>query len=69
MNDWTRSDTIEGNGYYWYDADNDVSVFEDTSEGTSQFYAWRGQFDSHDTAQQTTVYPTFDEAVAALGGD
>jgi hypothetical protein len=67
MSEWTSSDTIEGNGYYWYDADNDVSVFEDTSESTSRFYAWQGGIDSHDTSAQTAVYPTRDEAVAALG--
>jgi hypothetical protein len=67
MSAWTR--TQDGNGYYWYDADNDVSVFEDTSEGTSRFYAWPGQFDDHDTAEQTAVFPTRDEAVAALGED
>jgi hypothetical protein len=66
MNEWTRSTTIEGNGYFWTNADETISAFEDTSEGASRWYAWRGGIDSHDTAEQTAVFPTRDEAVAAL---
>lgn len=61
-----RSDTNEGNGYFWTNADETVSAFEDTSEGASRFYAWIGPIDAHDTADQTDVFPTLDEAVAAL---
>lgn len=61
-----RSDTIEGNGYFWTNDDETVSAFEDTSEGYSQFYAWSGDIDAHDTAEQTAVYTTLDEAVAAV---
>lgn len=67
MSDWTRSDTIEGNGYFWENASEGISAFEDTSEGASRWYAWRGDVDAHDTAEQTDVFPTLDEAVAALG--
>lgn len=66
MNDWTRSDTIEGNGYFWENEAERISAFEDTSEGTSQWYAWMGTTDDHDTATQSGVFPTLDEAVAAL---
>lgn len=66
MSGWTRSDTISGNGYFWTNSDETASAFEDTSEGVSQFYAWAGDPDSHDTATQTAVHPTLAEAVAAL---
>jgi len=66
MTSWQRSETLEGNGYYWTNSDETISVFEDTSEGTSQFYAWRGTIDDHDAAEQTSVYPTLVEAVAAF---
>jgi hypothetical protein len=66
MSEWTRSDTIEGNGYFWENSTAGISAFEDTSEGTSVWYAWRGTVDDHDTATQTAVCPTLDEAVAAL---
>lgn len=68
MSNWTRSDTVEGNGYFWTNDDETVSAFEDTSEGTSRWYAWLGGIEAHDTATQTGVYPTRDEAVAALDG-
>lgn len=61
-----RSDTIEGNGYFWTNGDETVSAFEGASEGASRFYAWIGSVDEHDEADQTDVYPTLDEAVAAL---
>lgn len=61
-----RSDSIEGNGYFWTSDDETVSAFEDTSDGVSQFYAWAGSTDAHDTAEQTDVFPTLDEAVAAV---
>lgn len=61
-----RSDTIEGNGYFWTNDDETISAFEDTSEGASRFYAWNGSTDDHDDAEQTDVYPTLDEAIAAL---
>ncbi len=66
MNGWMRSDTIEGNGYFWTNDDETLSAFEDTSEGYSQFYAWKGSHDRHDHAEQTAVFPTLAEAVAAL---
>lgn len=66
MSDWTRSDTNEGNGFFWQDEAEGISAFEDTSEGASRWYAWYGTPDSHDTAEQTAVYPTRDEAVNAL---
>lgn len=66
MTNWNRSDTNEGNGYFWTNDDETISAFEDTSEGASQWYAWRGDIDDHDTAQQTAVFSTRDEAVAAL---
>jgi hypothetical protein len=68
MNGWTRSDTLEGNGYFWTNSDETISAFEDTSEGHSQFYAWQGNTDAHDTAEQTDIFPTLAEAVAALEG-
>lgn len=66
MSDWQRSDTIEGNGYFWENAAEGISAFEDTSEGTSQWYAWVGTPDDHDDAGQSGVFPTLDEAVADL---
>lgn len=66
MADWTRGDTNEGNGFMWENEDRGISAFEDTSEGYSQWYAWRGTTDDHDNAEQTDVFPTRDEAVAAL---
>lgn len=66
MSDWTRGDTADGNGYMWQNEDEGISAFEDTSEGFSQWYAWKGTSWDHDTATQTGVYPTRDEAVAAL---
>lgn len=66
MSEWQRSDTIEGNGYFWENTSEGISVFEDTSEGRSQWYAWRGTPDDHDTSEQTAVFPTLDEAIAAL---
>jgi hypothetical protein len=72
MSDWTRSDTIEGNGYFWTNDDETISAFEDTSDGFSEWYAWRGSVDDHDREMgksMTTLYPTRDEAVAALDED
>jgi hypothetical protein len=66
MSDWTRGDHSGGLGYYWYDAENDISAFEDVQEAETRWYAWRGDSYAHDTAEQTAVYPTRDEAVAAL---
>lgn len=60
---WTRSDSIEGNGYFWTNGDETISAFEDTSEGHSQFYSWAGSIDDHDTAEQSAVFPTLDEAI------
>lgn len=69
MYDWQRHDTINGNGYFWTNGDETISAFEDTSKGVSQWYAWLGEIDDHDTAQQTGVFSTRDEAVAALSED
>ncbi len=66
MNGWQRSDTIKGNGAVWQNAILGISVFEDTSEGTRQWYAWMGTPDDHDNAGQTGSFPTRDEAVADL---
>lgn len=66
MAGWTRGETTEGNGYMWENEEEGVSAFEDTSEGYSQWYAWRGDTFAHETAEHTDVYPTRDEAVAAL---
>lgn len=66
MSDWQRSDTNEGNGYFWENVDEDISAFEDTSEGASRWYAWVGTPDDHDDAGQSGVFPTRDEAVADL---
>ncbi len=60
---WTRSDSIEGNGYFWTNGDETVSAFEDTSEGYSQWYAWSGSTDDHDRADHSAVFLTLDEAV------
>jgi hypothetical protein len=61
-----RSDTNEGNGYFWTNDDETISAFEDTSEGASRFYAWIGSIDDHETADQTDVFPTLADAVSAL---
>jgi hypothetical protein len=66
MSEWQRSDSNEGNGYFWENSSAGISAFEDTSEGASRWYAWLGEVDDHDTAEQTGVYPTLDEAIAAL---
>lgn len=66
MNDWQRGDTTEGNGYTWENVAEGISAFEDTSEGYSQWYAWRGTSWDHDAAEHTAVYPTRDEAIAEL---
>lgn len=88
MNDWNRSDTTDGNGYYWSLTTGEhtedcqdgieecacnvetISVFETTEAGLEGFYAWLGTFDDHDREMgksMTGLYPTRDEAVAALG--
>jgi hypothetical protein len=66
MNDWQRSDTNEGNGYFWENEAEGVSAFEDTSEGASRFYAWIGTPDDHDDAGHSHTMPTLDEAIANL---
>jgi hypothetical protein len=82
MNDWQNGGTQGNGTYWYLDLnDHDedcngsdectctietISAFEDTSEGYSQWYAWRGTHDDHDRAQPTGLYPTRDEAVAAL---
>ena len=66
MSDWTRGDTIEGNGYMWQNEAEGISAFEDTSEGYSQWYAWLGTTDDHDDAGHSHVLPTRDEAIANL---
>lgn len=63
---WTRSDTTEGNGYFYHDDETDTSAFEDTSGGESRFYAWMGDQDSHDTADHSYVMPTLAAAVENL---
>lgn len=68
MTTMNRSNTIEGNGYFWTSDDESISAFEDTSEGYSQFYAWKGSADDHDDAEQTAVFTTLEEALAALDG-
>ena len=54
------------NGNVWYNADIDVSVFEDTQEGTPRYYAWRGTWSDHDSATHTGVYGSMGEAVAEV---
>ena len=66
MNGWTRSDSIEGNGYFWTNGSETISAFEDSSEGHSQFYAWDGTTDDHDSANHSPVMATLAEAVAAI---
>ena len=63
---WSRSDSIEGNGYFWTNGDETISVFEDTSEGRSQFYSWAGSIDDHDTSEQSEVFLSMDEAINAV---
>ena len=65
-NDWQRSDTIEGNGYFWENAAEGMSAFEDTSEDDSQWYAWMGTPDDHDTAEHSPVKSTLVQAVIAI---
>jgi hypothetical protein len=64
MAEWTRSDSVEGNGYFW--TNGEESAFEDTSEGVSRFYAWNGTIDEHDDAGHSHTMPTLDEAVDNL---
>lgn len=85
MNDWQNGGTIGTGTYWYLDLDDHaedcnggdecrceietISVFEDTQEGFSQWYAWRGAADDHDREMgrsMTDLYPTRDEAVAAL---
>jgi hypothetical protein len=42
------SDNANGNVYY--DAQSNVSVFEDTQQETPRYYAWVGDWDAHDHA-------------------
>lgn len=63
---WTRSDTIEGNGYFWYDDETETSAFEDTSTGASRWYAWIGTPDEHDDAGHSATMPTLGDAVDNL---
>lgn len=63
---WTRSDTIEGNGYFWHDPASDTSAFEDTSERSSRWYAWIGEPDDHDDAGHGPVRTSLVEAVGGL---
>lgn len=63
---WNRSDTIEGNGYFWTNGDETVSAFEDTSEGYSQFYSWAGTIEDHDDAEHSDVFRSLDEAINAV---
>jgi hypothetical protein len=46
-----------------------ISAFEDTSGIPTQWYAWNGTYDDHDREMgksMTGLYPTRDEAVAAI---
>ena len=43
------SDNANGNVYY--DAQSNVSVFEDTQQEQARYYAWVGDWDAHDHAQ------------------
>jgi hypothetical protein len=55
---------VTGNSYYWHNETDDVSAFEDTSEGL--WYAWAGTPDEHDDAGHSHALPTRDEAVENL---
>lgn len=66
MADWQGSDTVEGNGYFWENAEEGISAFQDTSEGRSQWYAWEGTPDDHDDAGHSHTMPTLNAAVANL---
>lgn len=66
MSEWQPGETAEGNGYMWENESAGISAFQDTSEGHSQWYAWFGTTEDHDTADHTDVFPTLAEAVAAL---
>jgi hypothetical protein len=68
MNDWQRSDTIEGNGYFWENTAEGMAAFEDTSEGegASRWYAWMGSVDDHDNAEHSPVRDSLVQAVVAI---
>jgi hypothetical protein len=53
------------NGRYWYNEQDDISVFEDLQHGMDhrRFYAWDGDWDAHDAAEHSPVFDTFDAAV------
>jgi hypothetical protein len=40
-----------------------ISVFEDTQEKEPRYYAWVGDWDDHDRAKHTEVYPDRDSAI------
>lgn len=63
---WQRSDTIEGNGYFWENESEGIAAFEDTSEGASRWYAWLGTADDHDDAGHGRVCDTLDEATESV---
>lgn len=63
---WQRSDTIEGNGYFWTNEAEGIAAFEDTSEGASRFYAWLGDADDHDNEGHGNVSDTLDGAADSL---
>lgn len=50
-------------GIYWYDADENISLFEDLEHGC---YAWRGTWEDHDRAKHTSVHATAERALEDL---
>lgn len=53
------------NGNIYYNYDEHISVFEDHQGESPSYYAWRGDWETHDWAEHTRAYSSMDEAVDA----
>jgi len=54
------------NGNVYYDDANGTSVFEDLNDDSPIYYAWRGTWDDHDTAEHSDGHYSMDAAIQEI---